>query len=342
MNALLVKMSSLGDIVHTLPAVQDAAARGVRFDWVVEEQYRDLPERASGVDRVVPVALRCWRRAPLTHRRAIGAFHRRLRARRYDLVLDAQGLLKSAVVTRWANGGARAGFDASGARERAASLCYDRRLRVPRRSHAITRSRSLFAAAFGYSPPRSAPRFGLSPASAVGRDVVLAHGATWHNKLWSEAHWVAIARRCAAAGYRPLVPWLEHERPRARRIVAAVPEARLCEPAGLSALLDVVARARGVIGVDSGLTHFAAAVGRPTVMVFGPTDPRRTGCRGARARNLAPLAPCAPCLARRCRYARSTAGVANGAAVANDAAACVASVRAEDAWVALTALMSAS
>ena len=112
-------------------------------------------------------------------------------------------------------------------------------------------------------------------------DLVLAHGASWGSKLWPERFWTQLARRAAKAGLRPLLPWLGRERERARRIAAAVPEAVVCPPTNVAQALDLVARARAVVGVDSGLGHFAAAIGRPTVMVLGPTDPNLTGCHGA-------------------------------------------------------------
>ena len=332
MNVLLVKLSSLGDIVHTLPAVQDAARRGARFDWVVEESYRAVPALADGVDNVVPVALRRWRRAPLQYAREFGGFHRRLRQRRYDLVLDAQGLLKSAAVARWARARDRAGFDAAGARERLATLGYRRRLRVPRGEHAIARVRRLFAGALEYERPSTCPQFGLrAPAATRRDDLVLAHGATWRTKLWPEAFWMELARLAAADGLRPLLPWLGNERERARRIAAAVPEAVVCPPLELAGALRVVAQARGVVGVDSGLAHFAAALGHPTVMVFGATDPALTGCQGPLARNLAGAEPCSPCLSRRCRYL-PLAGT-------NRSPACLAAVSPQRVWDALASLL---
>lgn len=343
MNVLLIKMSSLGDIVHTLPAVQDAARRGVRFDWVVEESYRAVPALADGVDNVLPVALRRWRRAPVRHAREIGAFHQRLRRRRYDLVLDAQGLLKSAAVTRWARGRDHAGFDAASARERLATLGYRRRLRVAHGEHAIARTRRLFADALGYAPPDTPPAFGLrQPATPPRDDLVLAHGATWRTKLWPEPYWMDMARRGAAAGLRPLLPWLGDERDRAWRIAAAVPEAAVCPPTDLPAAVELVARARAVVGVDSGLAHLAAAFGRPTVMVFGATDPARTGCQGLLTRNVGNAIPCAPCLSRRCRYFAPAAegdAPAQGALAEGGAPACLASVSPQRVWTALKSLL---
>ena len=331
MNVLLVKLSSLGDIVHALPAVQDAAGQGARFDWVVEENYRAVPALAAGVDNVLPVALRRWRRAPLAHAADVRRFHHRLRRRRYDLVLDAQGLVKSAAVARWAKARDRAGFDAVCARERLATLGYQRRLRVPRREHAIVRSRRLFAAALGYPPPANAPQFGLAVPASPRDDLVLAHGTTWGSKLWPERFWMQVARRGAAAGLRPLLPWLGRERERAQRIAAAVPGAVVCPPTDVAQALDLVARARAVVGVDSGLGHFAAAIGRPTVMVLGPTDPNLTGCQGVFARNVAAGMACAPCLSRRCRYRETTR---------SGTPACLDGVAPQRVWSALTDLMA--
>lgn len=310
MNVLLVKMSSLGDIVHTLPAVDDAVRHGVRFDWVVEENYRAVPGRAAGVDRVVEVAFRRWRAAPLAHQAELRAFRERIRQRRYDLVLDAQGLLKSAVVAAWAHAGQRVGYDAASARERAATLAYDRGIAVPRNWHAIDRTRRLFADALGYERPEGEPVFDLAcrgrdVGTPPGREVVLAHGTTWSTKHWPEAFWTTLARLATAAGLVPVLPWTDGERGRAERIADAVSGARVCPRLDLAGVMRLLADARGVVGVDSGLAHLGGALGRPTVVLFGPSDPLQTGCRGPFVRNLAASFPCSPCGSRRCRLDRA-------------------------------------
>ena len=303
MNVLLVKMSSLGDIVHTLPAVHDAVRLGARFDWVVEENYRKLVEGVAGVDRALAVSFRRWRNTPGTGLHELKAFRRRLRRRRYDLVLDAQGLMKSALVGSWALAGERVGFDSASCRERAASLGYGRAVHVPRGQHAIARLRHLFAAAFGYPTPNTEPEFGLRTRSAAASSgsVVMAHGTTWPTKLWPEAAWIDLARRVSGEGFTPVVPWLDGEKARAERLAAAVAEAQVCPPMDLVDAMELISGAVGVVGVDSGLAHLAAALGRPTVMLFGPTDPALTGCRGAFATNLGAALPCSPCLSNRCR-----------------------------------------
>ena len=336
MKVLLVKMSSMGDIVHSLPAVADATRHGVRFDWVVEEQYRPLAAHAEGVEEVLPVAFRRWRHAPATGMKELLAFRRRLRERRYDVVLDAQGLIKSAAVACSAGFGERVGFDASSARERLASLGYQRRVRVPRNSHAIIRLRRLFAAAFGYEQPDTEPTFRLGlPSAGVSppdNAVLLAHGTTWKTKLWPEDYWTDVARQAVEAGYTPVLPWLDGERTRAERIATAVPEAWVCPSMDLSEVLGLVGRTRGVIGVDSGLVHFGAALGRPTVMLFGPTDHQLTGCRGPHARNLSASLACSPCRSRACRRP-------DAARVANGATPCLAAVAPGNAWAALAEMM---
>lgn len=312
MNVLLVKMSSLGDIVHTLPAVHDAARHGVLFDWVVEEGYRAVPARVAGVDRVLEVAFRRWRTAPVAFRAELRAFRERLRQRRYELVLDAQGLLKSAVVGCWARADERVGFDAASARERVAALVYRRGIPVPKEWHAIDRTRRLFAHALGYEVPDREPAFGLdAPRSRIGRAgnesgnaVVFAHGTTWPTKHWPEAFWAHLARMATDQGFFPVLPWANGERARAERIVRGIPGARVCPRMDLNDAMGVLARACGVVGVDSGLAHLGAALGRPTVMLFGPSKASRTGCRGRYARNLTASLACSPCGSKQCRLGR--------------------------------------
>ena len=342
MNVLLVKMSSLGDIVHTLPAVDDAVRHGVRFDWVVEENYRAVPALAPDVDRVLEVAFRRWRRAPIVFRSELGAFRRRLRECHYDKVVDAQGLLKSAVVGSWAKAEERVGFGAASARERGATLAYHRGIEVPRGWHAIDRTRRLFADALGYDLPDCEPAFGLGVAGAGAgsipdQAVVLAHGTTWRTKHWPEPFWSALARHATASGLVPVLPWGPGERGRAERIAATVPGARVCPPMDLDAVMRLLAVCHGIVGVDSGLAHLGAAMGRPTVMLFGPSDPALTGCRGRFVRNLASSLACSPCASKACRL---TSQAREQRQASRWAPPCLRAVGPADAWAALTDLIA--
>jgi heptosyltransferase-1 len=268
---LLVKTSSLGDVLHALPALTEARARvpALECHWVVEESYAAIPAWHPAVTRVIPVALRRWRRAPLAAFRSgqVPDFLRQLRAQRYDCVLDAQGLLKTAPVTLLARG-PRVGFDRRSAREGLAAFVYDRAVPVDRRQHAVQRLRALFGGALGYRPGPDQPAYGIDrtrlPASVADGDyLVFLHGSTWPSKLWPDAHWRALIEIAGRAGRRVLLPWGDAvERARAERLAGGHAHARVLAPLHLPELAATLAGAQGVIGVDSGPTHLATALGR--------------------------------------------------------------------------------
>ncbi|MCY4213374.1 MAG: lipopolysaccharide heptosyltransferase I [Gammaproteobacteria bacterium] len=311
MKALLVKTSSLGDVTHALPAVTAAGRHGVRFDWVVEEAYQAIPERHPGVERVIPIAWRRWRRNPVYSRREAAAFSADLRTREYDLVLDAQGLMKSALVAALARGGERVGFARGDVREAVAAWFYQRGVAVPRRQHAIDRQRQLFAGAFGYAQDAAEPiEFGLSRRESAGSaghfacrsTCLFLHGGSWPSKQWPQALWVELARQAQADGFEVLLPWGNPaERCRAQHI-AAQGGGRTLPAMGIDEWIDLLQEVRLAVGVDSGLAHLAAACGAPTLALYGSTTPNLTGARGPRAATLASTFPCAPCLSRACRY----------------------------------------
>ena len=311
MKALLVKTSSLGDVVHALPAVTAASRHGVRFDWVAEEAYQAIAARHPAVDRVIPIAWRRWRRELVRSRGEMAEFLANLGSREYDLVLDAQGLVKSALVTALARARERVGFARRDVREVAAALLYQRGVAVPRQQHAIDRQRQLFAGAFGYAQDGSEPvDFGLSKRESAGQarqsasrsPCLFLHGGSWSSKLWPEAMWVELARQAAAAGFEVLLPWgNQAERCRAQRI-AAQGGGRILPALDVGEWIDLLQGVRLTVGVDSGLAHLAAAFGVPTLVVHGSTAPELTACRGERAATLASTFPCAPCFSRSCRY----------------------------------------
>jgi heptosyltransferase-1 len=288
---LIVKTSSLGDVVHTLPAVSDArAARtDLEFDWVVESAFAEIPGWHPAVRAVIPCALRRWRRSPL---QALGSgewgrFRQQLRGTQYELVLDAQGLLKSAWLAGCARG-PRVGPDRRSAREPLAAAFYQRGIRLPERtqSHAVQRLRLLFAAALGYPLPATPPDFGLkrtqfAESAFATPYCVLLHATTWPSKAWPERSWIELGLWLKSRGLRCVLPWgSDAERHTSERIAAAVdgiapPRMRLTELAG------VLAHARFVVGVDTGLAHLAAAVATPSVTLYGPTLPGLTGTVGA-------------------------------------------------------------
>lgn len=300
MRILLVKTSSLGDVVHNLPVASDLARHfpGTAIDWVVEEGFADLPRLHPAVDRVLPVAVRRWRRSLLSPATwaEIGAFRRSLREFEYDLVIDTQGLLKSALIVRearLAEHGRRCGFGRATVREPVAARFYDACFDVPRTLHAVERNRRLAAAAAGYSADTPAD-YGiaappLADAWVPRKDyAVLLTATSRDDKLWPEPDWQALGSMLVAAGLVCVLPaGNDTERQRAARLATALGRAVAAPPLGLAPLAGLLAGAQIVIGVDTGLVHLAAALGRPTLALFAASDPMLTGVHaGPRAINL--------------------------------------------------------
>ncbi len=294
-SILLVKTSSLGDVIHALPAISDIRSMSTvgRIDWVVEEPLAAVPRLHPGVTGVIPVAMRRWRRALWRGgvRDEIAACVRRLREQSYDLVIDAQGLFKSALIALAARG-TRCGLDFHSSREPAA-LFYHRTFRISRELHAVERNRLLMARALGYAvPPRC--NYGISVAPrrynwlAGAPYALLLHAASGDYKLWDEQKWIALGHALNSAGISCVLPWggaREHER--STRIAEKLRAAIVPPALGFDHLAGLFAGARAVVGVDTGLTHLAAALGVPTVGIYCDTDPAATGIYGcARAVNL--------------------------------------------------------
>ena len=296
---LLVKMSSLGDVVHALPAVSDAVAQGWQIDWVVEEAFADIARAHPGVRKVIPIAWRRWRKNLVAAKDEMAGFRAKVGMRQYDRVLDSQGLIKSALVTRLAQG-PKSGYSHTSAREPWSAFFYGQRCQVNKAQHAIDRQRQLFAKSLGYELPDELPQ--IFPISeAHGRTVLLLHGTTWESKHWPESMWVGLIDEIKQAGYTPLVTWgNDDEQARAERFAQAGAELLSKQP--LSQLLTTIGQQAAVVTVDSGLGHLSAALGVPTMGIYGPTSGELTGCRGERADFLQGEAPCVPCLSKRCKY----------------------------------------
>jgi len=285
-NILFIKTSSLGDVVHHMPALTDArkAHPDATFSWLVEEAFAPLVRLHPAIDTVIPVASRRWRKslyAPATIAEIRASF-RDIRAQRYDEIVDTQGLLRTAILARAARG-VRHGYDASSVREPLASLFYDVRHRVERDMHAVERNRILSGLALGYAPDE-APDFGLDRAR-IGKDSTSRYGLLLHatarrEKQWPDADWIAFAKLFAQR-FELLLPWgTEAERARSEYIAAAVPGARVPDRAPLDQVAKLIAGAQFVVGVDTGLLHLAAALGVPVVAIFAGSKPALTGPMG--------------------------------------------------------------
>ena len=295
MRVLLVKMSSLGDVVHTLAAVTDAlrARPDLSIDWVAEESYQSIPGWHPGVRRVIPVALRRWRRSPWPMIRDQQWFKFRTELRRdvYDLVLDAQGLIKSGWIARQARGTV-AGRSRQSAREPLAAAFYQQKHEIDLSLPEVEQLRQLFARALDYPVPGTPADFGIDPkripsANRTPGYVVLAHGAAWKSKLWPVESWVSLARTLAGEGLKVLLPWGgDEERARAEHIAASC-AGEVLPRLDIPQIAGVLAQADLVVGLDTGITHIAIALGRPTITLYGPSVPVYAQVAGNRVIHLA-------------------------------------------------------
>ncbi len=309
MNVLIVKMSSLGDVVHGLTLATEILKRypDANIDWVVEEAFADVPRRHPGVRQVIPVAIRRWRQNWITAFRQgePQAFVSQLRRRSYDLVIDSQGLIKSAIVSLLAKG-TIGGFDRASAREPMAALIVKQAVKVSTSLHAVERQRQLAAGLFHLTLDGQ-PDYGLSKPVVASNRIMLVHGTTWPSKHWPESNWEALAKLGAEDNHEVVLPaGNQQEQERAERI-AKVSGATVLPRGSIEQLMDDLGRCGGVVAVDTGIAHIATAFNVPLVTMYGPTDPALTGTHGPRQINLASdHLPCIPCGKRTCRYQHST------------------------------------
>lgn len=289
MRVLVVKTSSMGDVVHTLPAVTDMANAfpSLSVDWLVEAPFASIAALHPAVKRVIPLSWRKWRKslwrgATWT---AMKACRAQLRTEPYDAVIDFQGLLKSVLWARQAQG-PLLGYDRDSIRESWASAFYDRAVSVPKQLHAVERSRRLAASHLGYHSPISAPDFGLrTPASgwmpAVATYAVLIPCASRVEKHWPLAYWRALLERCERQGLHVVVLWGSKDERHLAEQVAQGSAASVPPFLSVSDAAAVLAQARLVVGLDTGFTHLAAAFARPTVGIYCDHEPGLAGVTGS-------------------------------------------------------------
>ena len=308
MRVLIIKTSSLGDVVHALPALTDARAAipEISFDWVVEEAFAPIPSWHSAVAEVIPVALRRWRKSPFSKqtRQQWREFKSRLMATDYDLVIDAQGLFKSAWLTRITKSTSH-GLNRQSAREGLAAFSYDVVHQVDKGRHAIERVRELFAKVLEYPVPESPPDYGIKTGDngKVTRQLVFLHGTTWQSKLWPESYWQDLLGIATKNNYQVQLPWgNDEEKDRAERLAKNNDLVQVSPAMDLNDLASLLASSTGAVAVDTGLGHLAAALSLPTVSMYGSTDPSLTGTRGNYQGQLKVEFECAPCLSRQCQY----------------------------------------
>lgn len=287
---LIVKTSSMGDIVHALPAAEDIlrAYPGTEIDWAVESAFADIPRMSRAIKRVIETNTRQWKKAPFSAQtwREAAKLRRTLKDAHYDLVIDLQGLIKSAVIARFAKAHI-AGYDSVSIREPAASNFYTSVFHVSKRFHAVTRCRLLAALATGCEEFPQKPDFGISaePFKAEAPYAVFVPNTSQERKLWAEEEWAALGRELIGRGLGIYLVWgSAKEKERAERLQGALGGAsRVLPKMSLKELTSVLSGAKGAFGLDTGLMHLSAALGAPSVGIFTDTDAELAGLIGDRA-----------------------------------------------------------
>ncbi|MHB8209854.1 MAG: lipopolysaccharide heptosyltransferase I [Acidithiobacillus sp.] len=346
MKFLLLRLSSMGDVLHTLPAVTDLqqARPDLRLHWLVEPAFVPIALLHPAVARVIPFSLRNYKKRWRGLAVALRDLRRDLRAEGYDQILDAQGLYKSALLGRL-GGVPLWGLDAASAREPGAARLYHRRFPVAWGQSAINRNRQLFAQALDYPLPETPPDYGLQVAAARLRNNTLAeswgelvqqpfvlgfHGTSWENKEWQEDHWRALAAPLRQAGLRLLLPaGSAREAARARRIATQADNVLALPTLTLLELAALIVRADAYVGMDTGLSYLAGALGLAGVTLYGPTARDRFSVAEDHQANLQSLEPCAPCGKSRCPLPEAKNGLI----------LCQQALRPEQVWTALSPLL---
>ncbi|NND82974.1 MAG: lipopolysaccharide heptosyltransferase I [Gammaproteobacteria bacterium] len=311
MRVLLIKLTSMGDLLHVMPALSDLQAHlpGVEVDWLVEDSFAEVPTWHPLIKRVIPVATRRWRRPGRKHVGQIRDSWKRLRSERYDVVLDAQGLMKSALLARLVKlnqGGFRAGFSASSIKESPAARLYTSTADIARDQHAVPRLRQLFAQIFGYEIDTSTPDYQIQLGQnqarhCDSRSILLLHGTTWPSKHLPVSLWRQFATLAGNAGYDvKLFSSSEAEHERAMSIATTHANAAVLPPLSLNQVAHEINSAAACIAVDTGLAHIAAALATPCASIYGATDARLTGAVGGNQTLVQTNYPCSPCLLKRC------------------------------------------
>jgi heptosyltransferase-1 len=313
MRVLVVRLSSMGDLVQTLPALTDAARAipGITFDWVADESFAQVPAWHKNVQTVIPSAFRRWRKSwpQALKSREPQEFLRKVRTEKYDLVIDLQCELKSALASRLARG-VRCGYESRAVHEWGAQFAYQKKFFVPKDRHSIQRMRQLMANALGYEYAQSEIDYGIDRARLGSvsvklpeRFLVFIHSTSWASKCWPEFYWQDLARKAISAGFSVVLPWGdEAERERALRIANGLDGVIVLPSLSISEKAAIINRACATVGLDTGLSHIAAALDIGSVTIYGATDPLLVGATGKHQIHMVSGFECVACHDTQCTY----------------------------------------
>lgn len=311
---LLVKITSMGDLIQMLPALTDAqkAIPGIQFDWLAETSFQEIPYLHPAIQKVIALPYRQWQKNIYQALKTgeVKAFWQTLRADSYDMVIDAQSNIKSALVTTLARG-KKFGLDRASVREYGAHFAYHKKISISRSLNHVQRMRQLMASFLNYPLPDSPLDYGISlqrlPELSFAlpeKFIFLAHLASRKEKLWPEEFWQVLIKDLINEGYALVLPWWsKEEKERALRLQGGRSEVQILPPLDLTQKAKVLAQARAAVSLDTGLAHMAAALNIPNVTLYGAIDPAQVGAIGEGQIHLSATAPaCAPCGRMHCSY----------------------------------------
>lgn len=313
---LLIKLTSLGDLIHALPALTDA--RGfypdIEFDWLVDEHFQEIASWHPAVKRIFTTNHREWRHGLANPKTLSSIFSliQNLRKTKYDLVIDGQGNFKTALFTLCMKG-LKAGFDKHSVREWVAHFAYQKQASSSKQSHAINRLRELFAYSLDYPIPKDPPDCGIledrflpPPYPLPSSFFVFVHNASWKTKLWPESHWIKLIQLTLDLGHEILLPWGNPEEEARAKRLAISPQVKVLPKLSLSQIGYVLKRALACVSMDTGLSHLIAALNVPSLTLYGATDSGLIGASGKNQLYLKSALSCAPCNKKQCKIDPST------------------------------------
>lgn len=320
LRVLVVKLTSMGDTLHLLPALSDLRQNypKVQVDWMIEDSFHEIPAWHPSVKRTIPVSTRRWRSLTISNIREFFSFIKLVRIESYDVIIDAQGLMKSALLARFAkrvSSGERIGMSSNSIKEKPAARLYQRKIDIDQKLHAIDRLRELFAQAFDYSVLNSAVDYAIdldrqrqsesrqtsNSVTSEQDHIVFIPSTTWASKHLPQKLWMELSQRVLEHDYQIKISWgNQAERQRAEEIADNQPGVEVLPKLSLSELAQRLLTAKGAISVDTGLGHLAAALDVPIVSVYGATDAKLTGAIGSASIMLQAEYNCSPCLLKKC------------------------------------------
>ncbi|MFA6302333.1 MAG: lipopolysaccharide heptosyltransferase I [Legionella sp.] len=313
-KVLLVKITSMGDLIQMLPALTDAAKAipGIQFDWLAEESFKEIPSLHPAVNKIITLPYRKWKKNKklAVQSGEVSAFLKQIRAQKYDMIIDAQSNLKSAFVSMLAKG-KRYGLDKTSVREYGAHLSYHKRYSINRDQNHAQRMRQMMAMVLEYELPKTAADYGIIQNDLPILDfqlperfVFLIPIASCANKLWPEPYWQEVVNEIVISGLDVVIPWWsQDEKERALRLQNNHPAIHLLPSLNLAQKARALSKATAAISIDTGLAHMAAALNIPNICLYGSSNPNHCGTLGYQQIHLSANAPaCAPCGSSKCSY----------------------------------------